>query len=85
MSEVAATIFILGLHQEKKVNDKVPLFICELRTRLFEQVYAHDKVRSIERGVFSGAYADCVSFLRRIWGDHLTLATAIAFDSLRLS
>lgn len=85
MSEVAATIFILGLHQEKKVNDKVPLFICELRTRLFEQVYAHDKVRSIERGIFSGVFADCGSFLRPIWGDRLILATAIAFDSLRSS
>jgi hypothetical protein len=48
MSEVSATMFILGLHQEKKVNEKTPLFLCELRTRLFEQVYAHDKVHAIE-------------------------------------
>lgn len=44
MSAVSATMFILGLHQEKKVNEIVPLFMCELRTRLFEQVYEHDKV-----------------------------------------
>lgn len=52
MSEVSATIFILGLHQQKKADDQVPLFMCELRTRLFEQVYAHDKVRSIEKAHF---------------------------------
>jgi hypothetical protein len=48
MSEISATMVILGLHQEKKVNDRVPFFICELRTRLFEQVYAHDKVLQVE-------------------------------------
>lgn len=48
MSEISATMVLLGLHQEKKVNDRVPFFICELRTRLFEQVYAHDKVLRIE-------------------------------------
>lgn len=48
MSEVSATMFILGLHQEKTVNEKTPLFLCELRTRLFEQVYAHDKVHPVD-------------------------------------
>ena len=53
MSEVSATIFILGLHQEKNVNDEVPLFMCELRKRLFEQVYAHDKVHPLNSHHFT--------------------------------
>jgi hypothetical protein len=48
MSEISATVVILGLHQEKKVDGQVPFFVCELRTRLFEQVYAHDKVFELE-------------------------------------
>ena len=73
MSEVSATMFILGLHQEKNVNDKVPLFVCELRTRLFEQVYAHDKVCLAKtHGFLSKGMLMTVSFLRRIWEDRLT-------------
>ena len=48
MSEISATVVILGLHQEKKVDGQVPFFVCELRIRLFEQVYAHEKVFGIE-------------------------------------
>ena len=48
MSEISATVVILGLHQEKKVDGQVPFFVCEHRTRLFEQVYAHDKVFELE-------------------------------------
>jgi hypothetical protein len=48
MSEISATMVILGLHQERKADDQVPFFICELRIRLFEQVYAHDKVPTTE-------------------------------------
>ena len=52
MSEISATMIILGLHQEKRVNDRVPFFVCELRTRLFEQVYAHDKVLQVGKPHF---------------------------------
>ena len=38
MSEISATLVILGLHQGQRMDERVPVFLCELRTRLFEQV-----------------------------------------------
>lgn len=58
MGEISATMVILGLHQEKKVDERVPVFLCELRTRLFEQVYSHDKVLQIGSFQLVGLYAD---------------------------
>ena len=45
MSEVANTAVVLGLHQEKKIGDTTPFFLCELRIRFVDQIYSHDKVQ----------------------------------------
>lgn len=34
---------MMGLHQEKKVDAQTSFFICELRIRIFDEVYGHDK------------------------------------------
>lgn len=44
MGEVSDTAVLLGLHQDKSTNSRTPFFLCELRIRFCEQIYAHDKV-----------------------------------------
>lgn len=34
---------LMGLHQEKKVNSSTSFFVCQLRTRIFQEVYGRDK------------------------------------------
>ena len=43
MGEVVDTVISLGYHQEKRADVNTPFYIAELRTRLFDQIYGHDK------------------------------------------
>lgn len=49
-SDVCSTAVELGLHKEKRVDAQTPFFLCELRIRLFETIYAHDKYVSTYLG-----------------------------------
>jgi hypothetical protein len=48
--EVCNIAVELGLHKEKLVNARTPFFLCELRIRLFEMIYVHDKYVSTYLG-----------------------------------
>ena len=50
MSEVCDTAIMLGLHKEKVEDLDTPFFLCELRIRLFNYIYAHDKFLSTYLG-----------------------------------
>jgi len=43
MGEVVDTVILLGYHQEKRPDENTPFYVAELRTRLFDQIYGHDK------------------------------------------
>lgn len=43
LGETCDLLVLMGLHQEKKVNASTSFFICQLRIRMFEEVYGHDK------------------------------------------
>lgn len=43
MGETCDFIVMMGLHQEKRVDENTPFMICEMRKRLFELAYSHDK------------------------------------------
>lgn len=43
MGEAGDMAVSLGLHQEKRVDDSTPFFLCQLRERLFFSVYSHEK------------------------------------------
>ena len=49
-SDVCNTALELGLHKEKVVDAKTPFFLCELRIRIFEAIYVHDKYVSTYLG-----------------------------------
>jgi len=49
-SDVCNTALELGLHKEKVVDAKTPFFLCELRIRVFEAIYVHDKYVSTYLG-----------------------------------
>ena len=49
-SDVCNTALELGLHKEKIVDAKTPFFLCELRIRVFEAIYVHDKYVSTYLG-----------------------------------
>jgi hypothetical protein len=49
-SDVCNTALELGLHKEKVVDAKTPFFLCELRIRVFESIYVHDKYVSTYLG-----------------------------------
>ena len=37
------TVILLGYHQEKRVDEVTPFYVAELRVRLFDVIYGHDK------------------------------------------
>lgn len=43
ISEVCDVAVLLGMHKEQRADHKTPFFLCELRIRLFGQIYGHDK------------------------------------------
>lgn len=43
MSEVINTVIHMGMHQEKRQDAKTPFIVNELRIRLFDVLYGHDK------------------------------------------
>ena len=49
-SDVCNVAVELGLHKEKHVDARTPFFLCELRIRLFEAIYVHDKYVSTYLG-----------------------------------
>lgn len=49
-SDVCNTALELGLHKEKVVDAKTPFFLCELRIRVFDAIYVHDKYVSTYLG-----------------------------------
>ena len=49
-SDVCNTALELGLHKEKVVDAKTPFFLCELRIRVLEAIYVHDKYVSTYLG-----------------------------------
>lgn len=84
-SDVCNTAVELGLHKEKRVDTQTPFFLCELRIRLFETIYAHDKGVSTYLGRPPRiSYRHCVIQLPsdlsddEICGDHTVLTTALA-------
>ncbi|WPH02274.1 Hypothetical protein R9X50_00513000 [Acrodontium crateriforme] len=50
VGEVCDTAVLLGLHGEKSVDAQTPFYLCELRVRLFEQIYGYDKFLSTYLG-----------------------------------
>lgn len=84
-SEVCNTAVEYGLHKEKKVDAQTPFFLCELRIRLFETIYAHDKYVSTYLGRPPRiSYRHCVIQLPtdlsddEICGDEANLMVALA-------
>ena len=84
-SEVCNTAVELGLHKEKRVDTHTPFFLCELRIRLFETIYAHDKYVSTYLGRPPRiSYRHCVIQLPsdlsddEICGDENVLIAALA-------
>ena len=49
-SDVCNVAVELGLHKEKHTDARTPFFLCELRIRLFEAIYVHDKYVSTYLG-----------------------------------
>lgn len=43
MGETIDTSILCGLHGEKKADETTPFYVAELRTRLFDQIFGHDK------------------------------------------
>lgn len=43
LGETCDLLVLMGLHQEKKMNASTSFFVCQLRIRMFEEVYGHDK------------------------------------------
>ncbi|KAF2722871.1 hypothetical protein K431DRAFT_283381 [Polychaeton citri CBS 116435] len=50
MSECCDYAIALGLHQEKKTDSRTPFFLCELRKRLFSDVFSFEKFQSTHMG-----------------------------------
>lgn len=43
MGEACDTAILMGLHQEKRADERTPFIVAELRVRLFDFIYGHDK------------------------------------------
>ncbi|KAL1303658.1 hypothetical protein AAFC00_007013 [Neodothiora populina] len=44
LGEACDALIVMGLHQDKKVNSTTSFFISQLRTRIFADIYVHDKL-----------------------------------------
>ena len=84
-SDVCNTALELGLHKEKVVDARTPFFLCELRIRMFEAIYVHDKYVSTYLGRPPRiSYRHCIIQLPadlsddEICGDQATLTSAIS-------
>jgi hypothetical protein len=84
-SDVCNTALELGLHKEKVVDAKTPFFLCELRIRVFEAIYVHDKYVSTYLGRPPRiSYRHCIIQLPadlsddEVCGDQATLTSAIS-------
>lgn len=51
MGETCDTIVMMGLHQEKKVDQNTSFMLCEIQKRLFNVTYAHDKSQAMFLGM----------------------------------
>ena len=43
LGETCDLLILMGLHQEKKMSASTSFFVCQLRIRMFEELYGHDK------------------------------------------
>lgn len=50
MGEACDMVVMLGFHRQKRVDSATPSYLCELRIRLIQQIYCHDKFLSTYLG-----------------------------------
>jgi hypothetical protein len=50
MGETCDMVVMLGFHRQKRVDSATPFYLCELRIRLIQQIYCHDKFLSTYLG-----------------------------------